>query len=83
MILREASWSSLPRFLSRESSSSTNTTDGCILRATEKRARTSFSPSPRYLLVSAEALMQKNVALLSVATALARRVLPVPGEGGE
>ena len=40
--------------------------------------RTSFSESPRHLLTIVDAEMLKNVVLHSVATALARRVLPVP-----
>ena len=39
---------------------------------------TSFSESPRHLLTMDEADMLKNVVLHSVATALARRVFPVP-----
>ena len=41
-------------------------------------ARTSFSPSPTHLDVSDDAEMEKKVALLSVATAFASSVLPVP-----
>lgn len=40
---------------------------------------TSFSESPLHLLTILEADMLKNVVLHSVAIALARRVLPVPG----
>lgn len=44
-----------------------------------KRMRTSFSDSPRHLLVKLELETLKNVVPHSVATALAKRVLPVPG----
>jgi hypothetical protein len=40
---------------------------------------TSFSPSPTHLLVKLAALMLKNVARLSVASAFASIVLPLPG----
>jgi hypothetical protein len=40
---------------------------------------TSFSLSPRHLLMMLLALMLKNVVRHCVATALASRVLPVPG----
>lgn len=43
------------------------------------RMRTSFSDSPLYLEVRVEDETLKNVVLHSVATALARRVFPVPG----
>ncbi len=39
----------------------------------------SFSESPLHLLTTVDALTLKKVVLPSVATALARRVLPVPG----
>lgn len=51
----------------------------CNSLATENRALTSFSPSPTYLDVRLAALMLKNVALHSVATARASNVLPLPG----
>ena len=62
-----------------ESISSKKITLGAYSKAIAKRPRISFSPSPIHLDVSVEALMLKNVDLHSVATALARRVLPVPG----
>lgn len=43
------------------------------------RRRTSFSDSPLYLEVRVDEDTLKNVVLHSVATALARRVFPVPG----
>mmetsp|Transcript_3247 Transcript_3247/g.11761 ORF Transcript_3247/g.11761 Transcript_3247/m.11761 type:complete len:345 (+) Transcript_3247:406-1440(+) len=76
---RVASFSPAARADSIESISSMKMTEGCALRASEKSARTSFSPSPIHLLVSADAEMLKNVASDSVATALASIVLPVPG----
>ena len=44
-----------------------------------KLALTSFSESPLHLLTMEDAEMLKKVVLHSVATALASRVLPVPG----
>ena len=44
-----------------------------------KSSLTSFSDSPRYLEVSVEEETLKKVVPHSVATALASRVLPVPG----
>lgn len=52
--------------------------DGCILRATENKARTNFSPSPTYLDVNDAADILKNVAEHSVAMARANKVLPFP-----
>uniref|UniRef100_A0A8W7PTZ5 Uncharacterized protein n=1 Tax=Anopheles coluzzii TaxID=1518534 RepID=A0A8W7PTZ5_ANOCL len=76
---RVASCSLLLRSDSTESTSSMKMIDGCSSRATANRARTSFSPSPTYLLVSVAAEMLKNVAEHSVATARASSVLPLPG----
>lgn len=45
----------------------------------EVRTLTSFSEFPRHLEATDEAEMLKKVVLHSVATALANRVLPVPG----
>src|ERR1700716_3274790 len=52
---------------------------GASAFARENNARTSFSDSPRYLLVKLLADIEKNVDRDSVATALANIVLPVPG----
>jgi hypothetical protein len=49
--------------------------------ARPKRALTSFSDSPRYLLVKLLAEMEKNVDLDSVARAQASIVLLMPGGG--
>jgi len=38
-----------------------------------------LGPSPKYFWISSEPTILKNVAEVSLATALARRVLPVPG----
>ena len=53
-------------------------TAGWCFLAAAKRALTIFSPSPTYLEVSEEAEMLKNAYPLSVATAFASIVLPVP-----
>eukprot|EP00601_Ochromonadales_sp_CCMP2298_P023279 CAMPEP_0173311818 /NCGR_PEP_ID=MMETSP1143-20121109/23755_1 /TAXON_ID=483371 /ORGANISM="non described non described, Strain CCMP2298" /LENGTH=189 /DNA_ID=CAMNT_0014253879 /DNA_START=183 /DNA_END=749 /DNA_ORIENTATION=+ len=76
--LREASCSPSLRAAMSASISSKNMTEGCSL-AVVKRARISFSPSPRYLLVTEEADMEKNTKSDSEATAFASNVLPVPG----
>ena len=68
-----------PRWLIIASSSSRKIVDGAWNRANSNRTRTSFSESPRHLLTMVDAEILKNVVLHSVATALARSVLPVPG----
>ena len=40
---------------------------------------TSLGPSPKYFWISYEPTTLKNVADVSLATALANKVLPVPG----
>ena len=67
------------RALSSESISSTKITAGCRAPATAKSVRTNFSPSPIHLEVRLDADMEKKVAEMLLATALPRRVLPVPG----
>ena len=62
-----------------ESISSKKITLGARSKANANRPRISFSPSPIHLEVRVEALMLKKVDLHSVATALASKVLPVPG----
>ena len=52
---------------------------GAMSLARANRARTSFSDSPKYLLVRLLAEMEKKVDWDSVATARASIVLPVPG----
>jgi hypothetical protein len=44
-----------------------------------KRALISFSLSPTYLLIKSDEETEKNVPSASVAHALAKKVLPVPG----
>mmetsp|Transcript_41486 Transcript_41486/g.103662 ORF Transcript_41486/g.103662 Transcript_41486/m.103662 type:complete len:245 (-) Transcript_41486:97-831(-) len=77
--LLDASCSDSDLALSTESTSSMNTIEGSRCRATAKSALTSFSACPTHLEVRAEAEMLKNRQLHSVASALASRVLPVPG----
>mmetsp|Transcript_20227 Transcript_20227/g.69691 ORF Transcript_20227/g.69691 Transcript_20227/m.69691 type:complete len:268 (-) Transcript_20227:45-848(-) len=78
--LREASCSPLaPLWPSRASSSSRKTTLGLLFRPTANSAFTSFSPSPTHFEVSDDAETAKNVHEDSPATALASKVLPVPG----
>jgi hypothetical protein len=79
LILLEASFSSEERWVSRESISSMNTTEGWRAAATANKARTVFSPSPIHLLVRDDADTLKNVAWHSCAMALPMSVLPVPG----
>lgn len=80
LILRVASCSPDPdRCDKRLSISSTKMMLGARARAKPNRALTSFSDSPRNLLVKLLAEMEKNVDRDSVATARASIVLPVPG----
>ena len=55
------------------------TTLGCISYAKSNNVLTSFSLSPKYLLVNEDADILKKVHLHSVATAFAIIVFPVPG----
>ena len=68
-----------PRAPRSESISSTKIMLGASSLAIENSARTSFSLSPRNLLVKLLAEIAKKILLLSVATARANIVLPVPG----
>ncbi|KAJ6263750.1 LOW QUALITY PROTEIN: hypothetical protein Dda_2321 [Drechslerella dactyloides] len=78
LIRRVASCSPLPlRVESRLSISSMKMIDGASAFANWNSARTSFSDSPSCQPDDAE--MEKNVDLLSVATARASIVFPVPG----
>src|SRR5438876_320233 len=80
LLRREASCSDDPdRAQSSESISSTKMIDGASAFASPKSARTSFSDSPCHLDVRLDAEMAKKVDLLSVATARASIVFPVPG----
>ena len=56
-----------------------NTMDGLMSSATLKSSRTSFGPSPRYFWMSSEPTTLRKLADVELATALARRVFPVPG----
>ena len=56
-----------------------NTIAGAALRAARKRRRIRAAPSPANISTNEEADWAKKVALDSLATALARSVLPVPG----
>src|SRR5436309_2939637 len=67
------------RFAPTESSSSMNTMDGDFSRASWNSSRTSRAPSPIYFWTSSDPTNRMNVAWVRLATALARRVFPVPG----
>ena len=77
--LLEASFSSLDLLVRMESTSSMKMILGDYTAARAKRVLMSFSLSPIYLETRVLALILKKVDLHSVATALARRVLPFPG----
>lgn len=55
-----------------------NVTTMTRIKSKKKLTRTNFSESPLHLLTIVDAEILKNVVLHSVATALARRVFPVP-----
>mmetsp|Transcript_27859 Transcript_27859/g.65405 ORF Transcript_27859/g.65405 Transcript_27859/m.65405 type:complete len:242 (-) Transcript_27859:822-1547(-) len=59
--------------------SSMKTMVGDRSSATRNISRTSLGPSPRYFWMSSEPTTRRKEALVWLATALARRVLPVPG----
>ena len=67
------------RFGTRASSSSKKITQGMEERARTNTCRTARSDSPIYLFRSSGPLMEMKFARDSLATALARRVLPHPG----
>merc|ERR1719265_769027 len=68
-----------PRAPVSASTSSMNTIAAVSSRANSNRVRTSFSLSPTHLETRSEELIEKNVESHSVAQALARYDLPVPG----
>eukprot|EP00955_Chlamydomonas_euryale_P098931 365184-Chlamydomonas_euryale.AAC.1 len=68
-----------PRAPISASISSRKMVEGEWWRASSNSTLTSFSLSPRHLLMIDDAWMLKNVVRHSVATALASIVLPVPG----
>ena len=69
----------MPRAGTRLSISSMNTTQGATCRARANRRLICCSLSPYHLLSRSELLIEMKLASASFATALARRVLPVPG----
>mmetsp|Transcript_8905 Transcript_8905/g.14447 ORF Transcript_8905/g.14447 Transcript_8905/m.14447 type:complete len:200 (+) Transcript_8905:153-752(+) len=75
----DASWSFASLFDSKESISSMKIIDGRFLYARSNKAFTFFSPSPMNFETIDDALMLKNVAFDSPASAFATIVLPVPG----
>ena len=83
--LRVCSRSSLPprppvsRFLPMASISSMNTMQGAFSPACLNRSRTLAAPMPTNISTNSEPEMEKKGTLASPATALASRVLPVPG----
>jgi len=56
-----------------------NTIEGESSSAALNSSLTSFGPSPRYFCMSSDPTTRRKVALVLLATALASRVLPVPG----
>lgn len=79
LALLEASFSPSDLAPNIESHSSINIMDGFFSLAILKRAFMVFSVSPTYLLTKSDAETEIKVASVSVAQALARYVLPVPG----
>lgn len=79
MTLLEDSFYPSERFPHIESISSIKIIDGFFSRAKLKRDLMSFSLSPTYLLIKSDDETEKNVPSASVAQALAKKVLPVPG----
>ena len=53
--------------------------DGATFLAWSNRSRTRLAPTPTIASMNSEAEMEKNGTPASPATALASRVLPVPG----
>ena len=72
-----------PRWRPTASSSSTKTMQGAFFLAWSKRSRTRAAPTPTNISTKSEPLMLKNGTPASPATALASRVLPVPGAPDE
>jgi hypothetical protein len=68
-----------PLFGTNESNSSKKITHGALAFALLKSCRTAFSDSPTYLFKSSGPLMEMKLALDSLETALATKVLPQPG----
>lgn len=77
---RSVAWfPSDPLFGTSESSSSKKITQGADALALLKRDLTAFSDSPTYLFKSSGPLIEIKLALDSLETALATKVLPQPG----
>mmetsp|Transcript_13684 Transcript_13684/g.22571 ORF Transcript_13684/g.22571 Transcript_13684/m.22571 type:complete len:266 (+) Transcript_13684:1007-1804(+) len=76
---RATSFSPELRVANRASTSSKKIIAGLSFLANENVAAANFSDSPNHLLVRTLAVMFRNVAPHSAATALASRDLPVPG----
>lgn len=72
-------WSTTYRDVHSESISSMKMIDGFDSLAISNICRTSLSDSPCHLDTRSDEDMAKNVLSASVATALARKDLPVPG----
>ena len=53
--------------------------EGACYCAVLKSYLTNLGPSPKYFWMSSDPTTLKNVAEVSLATALAKRVFPVPG----
>ena len=79
MILLEDSFSPSVLFPQRESTSSMKIKEGFFALANSKSCLTSFSDSPCHLETKSEDEMEKKVESHSVAHALAKKLLPVPG----
>mmetsp|Transcript_32427 Transcript_32427/g.47307 ORF Transcript_32427/g.47307 Transcript_32427/m.47307 type:complete len:242 (-) Transcript_32427:256-981(-) len=79
LIRRPDSESESEREVAIESISSMKMIDGLLSRASSKSVLTIFSLSPSHLEVRSAEETDRNVAAASVATALARKLLPVPG----
>lgn len=59
--------------------SSINTIEGACSSATLNNSLTNLGPSPKYFWISSDPTTLKKVAEVWLATALANKVLPVPG----
>ena len=69
----------LPRWRPTASISSTKMMAGAFFLARSKSSRTRDAPTPTYSSMNSEPEIEKKGAFASPATALASRVLPVPG----
>jgi len=67
------------RLVAIASISSMKTIEGAFSLAMRKTSRTILGPSPKYFYTNSEPTMRMIEALVSLATALASIVLPVPG----